>query len=92
MQLFVANLPFTVTEADLRSCFEQWGEISSVRLMLDPVGNSRGFAFVQMPDDDDARLAIQELNGSDWDGRRIHVERARPARAGALALKQAQAG
>ncbi|HTR34926.1 MAG TPA: RNA-binding protein [Bryobacteraceae bacterium] len=90
MQLFVANLPFTVTEADLRSCFEQWGDLGGVRLMLDPVGNSRGFAFIDMLNDDDARRAIAELDGSDWAGRRIHVARARPARASAL--KQAQAG
>ena len=81
MQLFIANLPFDVNEEAIRECFDQWGQVSSVRLMLDPVNRSRGYGFVDMPNDDDALLAIQDLDGRDWDGRRVHVERARPARA-----------
>jgi RNA recognition motif-containing protein len=78
MRIFVASLPRDVTERDLSDCFEQFGEISRTLLCRDGRGESRGFGFVDLSDDRDALLAIEELNGADWDGRSIHVAPARP--------------
>ena len=79
MRIFIGNLPYDVTESDLQGCFSQWGELGRVVLMRDPVGGSRGFGFVDMTHDRDALLAIQELDGRDWDSRKIHVAEARPS-------------
>ena len=83
MNLFVANLPQSADDAALKECFEQYGAVASAQIITDhQTGRSRGFGFVLMKDDREALLAIQELNGRDWDGRRIQVnvahERARP--------------
>jgi RNA recognition motif-containing protein len=80
VRIFIANLPFTVSESELKAGFEQWGDVERVTIMRDAMRESRGFGFVDMIHDRDALLAIQELDGKDWDGRRIHVEEARPAR------------
>jgi cold-inducible RNA-binding protein len=72
--IFVANLPYGVTEAQLMDCFMQYGAVEKVEVIRDRVtGQSRGFGFVEMPDDPEAALAIADLDGRDWDGRRIHV-------------------
>ncbi len=76
MNIFVGNLPFTVTQADLESMFEEFGTVESAKLITDrETGRSRGFAFVEM-DNSDADTAIKALNGKDMDGRTIKVNQA----------------
>jgi cold-inducible RNA-binding protein len=77
--LFVGNISFQTTESELRSAFEQFGEIDRVRIMTDrDTGRSRGFAFVEMPDDEEAAKAIAGLNAQELGGRAINVSEARP--------------
>jgi RNA recognition motif-containing protein len=74
MNLYVGNLNFEVSEADLKDLFEEVGDVSNVRLMLDPdSGRSRGFAFIEMGDTEDAVIAMKTLNGRDFHGRNIVV-------------------
>ncbi len=81
MNIYVGNLPFRTTEADLESMFSPYGEVSSAAIITDrDTGRSRGFGFVEMPDAASARKAIEELEGSDMDGRRLTVNEARPRR------------
>ena len=76
MNIFVGNLPFTVTQADLESMFQEFGTIESAKLITDrETGRSRGFAFVEM-DNSGADAAIKALNGKDMDGRTIKVNQA----------------
>ncbi len=76
MNIFVGNLPFTVTQADLESMFEEFGTVESAKLITDrETGRSRGFAFVEMANAD-ADTAIKALNGKDMDGRTIKVNQA----------------
>jgi len=82
MRIFVANLPYTVKEHQLHDCFGQWGDVERVTIMRDGMRESRGFGFVDMPDEAAALLAMAELDRKDWDGRTIHVAEARPARNG----------
>jgi len=77
MEIFIRNLPFSITRDEIRACFEQWGEVAYVRTPRDELGNLRGFAFVGMVHARDAMLAIQELNGEEWRGRRVDVSQAR---------------
>jgi len=77
--LFVGNMSFQTSEADLRSVFESHGEIVRVRVMTDrDTGRSRGFAFVEMANDEEAERAIQSLNGKQIGGRALNVSEARP--------------
>ncbi|OHB73693.1 MAG: RNA-binding protein [Planctomycetes bacterium RBG_13_63_9] len=77
--IYVGNLPFTASEADIRQAFAQHGEVSSVSIVEDrETGRSRGFAFVEMPDAEQARRAIEELNLTDMGGRTLTVNEARP--------------
>ncbi|MGH9481084.1 MAG: RNA recognition motif domain-containing protein [Terriglobales bacterium] len=77
--IFVGNLSFQTTEADLRTAFEQYGAVSRVSIMTDrDTGRSRGFAFVEMNDDQQGDAAISALNGKDVDGRTLNVNVARP--------------
>ena len=77
--LFVGNLSFQTTDADLRSAFEAFGEVTKARIMTDrDTGRSRGFAFVEMADDEAAERAIAGLNGSELNGRALNVNEARP--------------
>ncbi len=74
--LYVGNLPFSVSEDELRSLFADYGTVESVRLVMDrETGRPRGFGFVEMADSDAAR-AIQELNGTDFGGRRLRINEA----------------
>ena len=76
MNIFVGNLPFSVTEDELRSLFEEFGTVESVKLITDrETGRPRGFGFVEM-DNADADSAIKSLNGKDIDGRAIKVNQA----------------
>ncbi|MGH9417745.1 MAG: RNA recognition motif domain-containing protein [Terriglobales bacterium] len=77
--IFVGNLSFQTTEADLRSAFEAFGPVSRVSIMTDrDTGRSRGFAFVEMEDDQQGDSAIAALNSSQVDGRTLNVNVARP--------------
>ena len=76
--LFVSNFPFQTTEQELRAAFDQVCAISGVRVIVDrETGRSRGYAFVEVPDDDAVARAIEELNETDFGGRRLVVSRAR---------------
>jgi RNA recognition motif-containing protein len=77
--LFVGNMSFNTTESDLRSIFEPFGEIARVNVITDrDTGRARGFAFVEMTNDDEAAKAIAALNGKEVDGRALNVNEARP--------------
>lgn len=79
MNIYVGNLPYSMTEDALRDVFEQYGSVSSVKVITDKIsGRSKGFAFVDMPEDAPASEAIEALNGKEMDGRTIVVSRARP--------------
>ena len=79
MNIYVANLSFAVKDEDLRSYFAEYGEVSSAKVITDKLTNrSRGFAFVEMPDDAAAQKAIAELDGATVDGRSIKVNVAKP--------------
>ena len=81
MNIYVGNLPFTSTSADLERVFGAYGQVDSAAVIMDrDTGRSRGFGFVEMSSNDEARKAIQELDGSDLDGRRLRVNEAQPRR------------
>lgn len=77
--IFVGNLPFSAREDALRELFAQFGEVQQVKIMTDrDTGKSRGFAFVEMAQDEEAQKAIAALNGKDFEGRALTVNEARP--------------
>ena len=80
-RLYVGNLSYSTTNASLSELFGEVGEVTSVNLITDRMtGQSRGFAFVEMADDNAALEAVNKLNGRDVDGRALKVEEARPKR------------
>jgi cold-inducible RNA-binding protein len=82
-RIYVGNLPFSTTEADLEAMFAQHGAVSSVRVITDrETGRSRGFAFVEMGDANAADEAIRALNGRDMGGRPLRVNEAREREGG----------
>jgi RNA recognition motif-containing protein len=77
MNIFVGSLPFKIEESELKQYFEEYGEVSSVKIIIDKyTGRSKGFAFVEMPDDVAAQKAIDALNGNDIGGRSAVVNQA----------------
>ena len=77
--LFVGNMSFQTTEADLNTLFKPFGQVTRVHLVMDrETGRARGFAFVEMPNDDEAAKAIAALNGKEVAGRNLKVNEARP--------------
>jgi len=79
MNIFVAKLNFKTSENELKSLFEQYGSVSSVKIIIDyETGKSKGFGFVEMDDDNEARAAIDAVNETEFDGRTIVVKEARP--------------
>ncbi len=79
MNIYVSNLSFNVTDEDLQSYFQDYGEVSSAKVITDKVTQrSRGFGFVEMSDDAAAQKAIAELDGATVDGRAIKVTVAKP--------------
>lgn len=79
MNIYVSNLSFAVKDEDLRGFFEEYGEVSSAKVIMDKFTNrSRGFGFVEMSDKTAAEQAIKELDGATVDGRVIKVNEARP--------------
>ena len=79
MNIFIGNLSYNVTESDLRQAFESFGQVVSATVIKDEQsGQSKGFGFVEMPDDSEAEEAIKALNESALNGRNIKVNQARP--------------
>ena len=79
MNIFVAKLNFDTQEDDLRTAFEEFGEVESVKIITDKFsGRSKGFGFVEMPNDEEALAAIADLNDQEFDGRTIVVKKAEP--------------
>ena len=80
MNIYVGNLPFSTTSAELETMFAEFGTVESAKVITDrDTQRSRGFGFVEMPDDA-GRTAIQELDGKDMGGRPLTVNEARPRR------------
>ena len=79
MNIFVAKLNFDTRESGLEDAFSQYGEVESVKIIMDKfTGRSKGFGFVEMPNDEEALSAISGLNDSDIDGRTIVVKKSEP--------------
>ena len=79
MNIYIGNLNYKVRENDLKEVMEDYGTVSSLKIVKDrDTGKSKGFAFVEMPDDSEAQRAIEELNGAEYDGRTMVVKEARP--------------
>ena len=77
--LYVGNMSFNTTESDLRAIFEPLGEITRISVITDrDTGRARGFAFVEMSNDEEAAKAIEAVNGKELDGRALNVNEARP--------------
>ena len=78
-KIYVGNLSFSVTNQDLQTKFEQYGNVDSAKVIMDrDSGRSKGFAFIEMADAQEAADAISALNGSDFQGRTMTVNEAKP--------------
>jgi RNA recognition motif-containing protein len=79
MDIYVGNLAYGASDEDLRGLFENYGNVTSARVILDRFsGRSRGFGFVEMPNRDEAQSAIEQTNGRDFMGRPLRVNESRP--------------
>jgi RNA recognition motif-containing protein len=79
MNIYVGNLNYKVKDDNLREAFEEFGEVTSAKVVMDrETGRSRGFGFVEMAEDTEANQAIEDLNGSELMGREIRVTMAKP--------------
>jgi RNA recognition motif-containing protein len=79
MNIYVGNLSYGMSEDELREAFGAFGEVSSVKILMDrETGRSRGFGFVEMPNKSEAEMAIAQLNGKDVGGRALRINEARP--------------
>lgn len=79
MNIYVGNLPYSITDTDLREAFAEYGKIDEVNLITDKFsGESKGFGFVEMHSNSEADAAIKALNGTDLKGRNITVNQAKP--------------
>lgn len=79
MNIYVGNLAWEMTEDDLRDAFAAFGQVESARIITDRMtGRSRGFGFVEMPDVEEGKAAIADLNGKELKGRNLKVNEARP--------------
>jgi RNA recognition motif-containing protein len=82
MNIYVGNLSHSSTEQGLKELFEQYGSVTTVKIIKDKfTGSSRGFAFVEMPVTDEAKQAIESVNGVEFDGRTLRVNESRPMEA-----------
>ncbi len=83
MNIFVAQLDYAIQESKLQDLFEQFGEVSSVKIIMDKfTGRSKGFGFIEMANDAEAQAAINDLNGKEVEGRAIVVKQANPREGG----------
>ncbi len=81
MNVYVGNLSYDLSEEDLKSAFEEYGEVTSAKIISDRYsGRSKGFGFIEMSSDDEAKAAIEGLSGKELAGRAIVVNEARPRR------------
>ena len=79
MNIFVGNLPYSLTDEELKEAFDPFGTVDSARVITDPYsGRSRGFGFVEMTDEREGEAAVEGLNGKELKGRPLTVDRARP--------------
>jgi len=79
MNIYVGNLNYQVTSQELKDAFAEYGEVASANVIIDrETGRSKGFGFVEMPDDSEAEKAINSLNGSSLMGRNMRVNQAKP--------------
>ncbi len=79
MNIYVGNLSYSLSESELRDAFGAYGEVSSVKVLMDrETGRSRGFGFVEMPNQAEAEAAVAEINGKEVGGRPLRVNEARP--------------
>jgi RNA recognition motif-containing protein len=79
MNIFVAKLNYRTSSEELRRVFEEFGEVESAKVIMDrDTGRSKGFGFVEMPNDEQAMEAIEALDQSELDGREIVVKKAKP--------------
>jgi len=79
MNIYVGNLSYSLRESELRDAFADFGEVSSVKVLMDrETGRSRGFGFVEMPNQSEGEAAIAQLNGKELGGRALRVNEARP--------------
>lgn len=79
MNIFIGSLPFSVRDEELKQIFEEYGEVSSAKVITDKfTGRSKGFGFVVIEDDAVAKKAVEELNGAELSGRTIVVNEAKP--------------
>jgi RNA recognition motif-containing protein len=79
MNIYVGNLSYSMSEQELRDAFGAFGDVSSVKILMDrETGRSRGFGFVEMPNQSEGETAISNLNGKDVGGRALRVNEARP--------------
>lgn len=79
MNIYVGNLNYRIREQELENLFSQYGEVTSVKIITDrETGQAKGFAFVEMADDDAGRRAVSELDGTEIQGRGMRVSEARP--------------
>ena len=79
MNIYVGNLPYNISQDELRSAFAAFGEVSSATVIMDKMtGRSKGFGFVEMPNQAEGEAAIKALDGSDLNGRNVKVNEARP--------------
>lgn len=79
MNIYVGNVAYRLSDEDLREAFEAYGTVESARVIKDrETGRSKGFGFVEMPEEEEARAAIDALNGAEIQGRAVIVNQARP--------------
>jgi RNA recognition motif-containing protein len=79
MNVYVGNLSFETRENDLRTAFEEFGPVESVKIIMDKYTNrSKGFGFVEMSNEEDGKKAISEMDGKELQGRTLKVNEARP--------------
>ncbi len=82
MNIYVGNLNYRVKEHDLQHALEDYGTVDSVKIIKDrETGKSKGFGFVEMPNDEEATKVISELNGAEFEGRQIVIKEALPKKA-----------
>jgi len=79
MNIYVGNLSYSLSESELQDAFAEFGEVSSAKILSDrETGRSRGFGFVEMPNQAEGEAAVAQLNGKDVGGRALRVNEARP--------------
>jgi RNA recognition motif-containing protein len=78
MNIYIGNLNYHVKESDLKQALEDFGTVDSVKIIVDhETGRSKGFAFVEMPNDDEAVKVLKDLNGAEFEGRALVIKEAR---------------